>query len=176
MKRLVPLGEVSSLYSVAEKFNDLLSRKDNADIAIEFPATVARFGGGIRRAVDNFTEASSKCVLGEREVFLPFLGEQVVGLCIVTKLDEVPEGVSSDWPNLSGFIMNPYRRKGLGRFSLEQRLEVVKNNFGNNAWTLVTDGNEVSEHLVQSVGFIKDPNAKPDEKNRLLYTFDASQM
>jgi hypothetical protein len=176
MKRLVPLGEVSSLHSIAVDFNDILSRKDNADIADEFPATVARYGHGVRRAVINLTEASASCVKGERELFLPHLGEQVVGLCIVTKFDEVPDGVDTEWPNLSGFIMNPYRGLGLGRFSLEQRLEVVTNNFGNNAWTLVTEGNEVSEHLVQSVGFRKVPNTKPDEKNRLLYTFDASRM
>ena len=144
-------------------------------IAIDFPATVERYGNDIDCAIDNFAEASATCVEGERELFCTLLGEKVVGICIVTKLDVVPAGINPDWPNLSGFIMNPYRGIGLGRFSLEQRLEIVHKNFGNNAWTLVRDGNLVSEHLVQSVGF-KQTTSPPDENNRMLYTYDASNL
>lgn len=151
----IPLQEVEDLPYVADEMCKLLQQPCNRDIADEFPQTVRKYGTSPEQALQHFEEAQDICQIGERELFIIFLGRQVVGLSLVTKLPAVPDIIPLSWPNLSGYIAHPYRGQGLGRFSLENRLNIVDEHFGGHAWTLVRDTNTASQRLVTSVGLAR---------------------
>lgn len=172
MNRLVLLTSIELFGEIARDFNELLGRPDNQDIANEFPATVARYGEGASQAVANFEATRELCKIGEREQFIVFSNEKAIGLCMISRQIEAPPSVDITWPNISGFIMNPYRGQGLGRFSIEQRMKVVDQHFGGHAWTLVREGNAPSEHLVTAVGFRKTRRRLGVRKGHNLYLYD----
>lgn len=155
MNRLQPFQEIDSFTQIARDFNTHLRRDDNADIQQQFPGTVKRYASGEDMAIENLESVLEYVELGKHEQFIVYFGEIAAGLCVVSNQTKCPPNVDPSWPNLSGFIMNPFRGIGLGRFSIEQRMGVVKEDFGDRAWTLVKDGNERSEHLVLDVGFRK---------------------
>lgn len=174
MHFLQPFQEIESFDSIAKDFTSLLPRDDNADIKREFPGTVRKYGENMSLAIENLEETSRHMKLGEREQFIVMMGDKAVGLCLITAQIENPPGVDPSWPNISGFIMNPYRGQGLGRFSIEERMKIVKQNFGDHAWTFVTNGNVRSEHLVQDVGFQKTDLQIAGNEGRTLYIYEGS--
>ncbi|HRN90394.1 MAG TPA: hypothetical protein PK265_01085 [Candidatus Saccharibacteria bacterium] len=172
MNRILPLGEIYNLENVALDLNRLLSRKDNNDIRDGFPATFTRYTGDLRKVVSNLDIAKSLYKTGKREQFIIFAGTRAVGLSIVTTDIDNPVGVDESWPNISGFVCNPFRGQGLGRLSIETRMRVVKENFNNAAWTFVKNGNKPSEHLVRDVGFKKSRGELASPEGHTLYLFD----
>lgn len=175
MNHLRPLQEIESFQTIAEDFDAYLDRQDNNDIAGEFPATVRRYGSGVQAAIDNFEEARELTKIGEREQFIVTMGEQAVGLCLITSQIDNPPGIDESWPNISGFIMNPFRGQGLGRFSIEQRMKVIQERFDDHAWTFVRDGNVRSEHLVLSAGFEKTDHAVEGWDGHSLYIYEGTK-
>lgn len=176
MNRVTPFFEISSFEQVAVDLGLSLNRADNEDIAKGFPSTVVRYGGAVLEAVANMETARSLYEVGKREQFIVFSGEKAVGLCIITNQIDVPEGISPNAPNISGFITNPYRGQGLGRLSIEERMKVVKKNFNDRAWTFVKDGNLPSEHLVTSVGFQQSDLEIEGWEGHHLYLFGDAEL
>lgn len=174
MNELQPFSSIKSFQQIAEDFNTHLARGDNQDVATEFPATVVRYGSGVDEAVHNLEEARGLYETGSREQFIVLSGKRAVGLCLITNQIDNPPGINDSWPNISGFIMNPFRGRGLGRFSIEERMKVVEENFGNHAWTFVRDGNDHSEHLVMSVGFEKTEQAVEGWDGHSLFIYDGN--
>jgi len=173
---IVPLTN-ADLNVVSRDFNHLLKRDNNHDIAGEFPNFVKKCVQGEANVRDALSRARESISPGRTEMFIVFSGVYAVGLSVVTNDVEAPRDVGNpDWPNLSGFVCHPFRGRGLGRLSIEKRMEVVDDNFGGKAWTLVRDGNAVSEHLVTSAGFkrVSSDNQKID--NRHLYTYSKDSI
>lgn len=175
MNRFTPLTEINSFAEIATDFNDFLPRHDNQDVKLEFPTTVKNYGMGVESAIRNLEEARNLYKTGEREQFIISSGERAVGLCIITSQLKQPLGIDASWPNISGFIVNPFRGRGLGRFSIEERMKVVENNFNNHAWTFVRHGNKRSEHLVLSVGFKKLDQVVEGHEDKDLFIFDGNR-
>ena len=172
MNRVISLTEIDDFTSTAKDLSSLLQRPDNADIAGEFPATVSRYGGDVVESKAHLEAARDLYKIGSREQFIVFSGEHAVGMCLISNaLDTPPEGINPSAPNISGFISNPYRARGLGRLSIEERMKVLKKNFDNRAWTFVRDGNFPSEHLVTSVGFQKTDREIEGWEGHHLYLF-----
>lgn len=174
MNKLLPFKDINSFTGIAQDFTELLARDDNEDIRNQFPETVGRYGKNVLDAVENFEITKTLIKTGEREQFIVSCGEKAVGLCLISAQIKSPPGIDDSWPNISGFIMNPYRGRGLGRFSIEERMKVVKNNFSNHAWTFVRDDNLISEHLVLSVGFEKTDQQVAGWEGHHLYVYDGS--
>lgn len=176
MNRAVPIDKIKDFESTAVDLMDLLQRKDNTDIVKEFPATVAQYTGDKNKVTTNLETTQQYYEIGKREQFIIFAGKRAVGLSTVINNVDTPSGVDPSWPNLSGFICHPFRGQGLGRLSLETRMQVVRHHFGNHAWTLVRRGNIRSEHLVVSVGFKKSKEVISGWGDRDLYTFNADNI
>jgi predicted acetyltransferase len=172
MNRLLPFQEISSVDSIAEDFNALLALEGNDDIRRDFPATVNRYGNGVEHAVESFEKTRELMRIGGREQFIVMAGARAVGLCLISTQIEQPPGLDTTWPNISGFVMNPFRGQGIGRFSIEERMKVVEQHFDNHAWTFVRDGNAPSEHLVLDVGFQKTDQQVDGWEGHHLYIFD----
>lgn len=171
MNRITPLTEISVFSKPAEDLGDLLKRADNLDVAEEFPATVARYGGSASEAEANLEEARNLYTVGSREQFIVFSGEKAVGMCLITNQMDIPDGINPSAPNISGFVSNPFRNQGIGRISIEERMKIVEKNFSNRAWTFVKDTNSKSEHLVLSVGFQKSERKIEGWEGHHLYLF-----
>lgn len=146
------IAEVDGLVAIATDLAELLARPDNADVAVEFPVTAARYSGDIQEVVRKLQQAQEDCSPGVRQQFIAFAGEQAVGMSVVCFADELPDGIDPSWPNLSGFICNPYRNQGLGRLSLLQRLQTVDEQFGGRAWTRIKKTNVFSNRMVTHAG------------------------
>lgn len=175
MNRLVPLTEIDSFAAAAEAFNEHLGKEYNQDVADEFSDTVENYTAGIEATVANLEKARDLFEVGKREQFIVESGGRVVGLCLITNQIDIPPGIDTTWPNISGFIMNPYRGKGLGRFSIEARMKVIERDFGNHAWTFVKDSNDRSEHLVTSVGFEKTNQVVEGWDGHHLFIYDGNR-
>ena len=171
MNRLIPLNEIKDFSSIATDMVEHLHRPDNLDVTEEFPATVSRYGVDRDEAIANFEAARELYTIGSREQFIVASGERAVGMCLITNQIDIPEGLNPEAPNISGFIANPFRGAGLGRFSIEARMKVIKKNFHNRAWTFVKDTNLPSDHLVQSVGFRKTDREVEGWEGHHLYLF-----
>lgn len=156
---------------LAKELKDLLEREDNHDIAVDFPKTFVSHTAEIPQIVQHMENARSIYGIGQHEQFIVKSGAKAVGLCVVTITAPPPDASLIGVPNLSGMIFNPYRGKGIGRYSLEQRMEIVKDNFNNKAWTFVREDNLTSRHLVESVGFKRQEHDLTNLENSLLYTF-----
>lgn len=171
MNKLTPLTEIMDFTDAAQDLSILLKRSDNTDIADEFPPTVSRYGGTASEAIVHMKEARDLCEVGSREQFIVYAGERAVGMCIITNQIAIPDGINPNAPNVSGFISNPFRGRGLGRFSIEERMKIVEKNFNNRAWTFVKDSNLTSEHLVISAGFQKSEREVEGWEGHHLYLF-----
>lgn len=176
MNRITPFVDIDNFTQPATDLAELLKRSDNEDIAEGFPATVSRYGGSVEEAVKHMEAARELYAIGRREQFIVFSGERAVGLCVITSELDIPEGIDPSTPNISGFVANPFRGQGLGRFSIEERMKVVKKNFDNRAWTFVKDDNYRSEHLVLSVGFRKTDRAIEGWEGHHLFLFGDTDL
>lgn len=171
MNQIMPLSEISDFSAPAEDLSAVLKHPDNADIADEFPATVMRYGKTVLEAQANLEAAKDLYEIGSREQFIVLSGERAVGMCLITNQIDIPEGIDPTAPNISGFVANPFRNKGVGRVSIEERMKIVAKNFNNRAWTFVKDDNVISEHLVRSVGFQKTNREIEGWEGYHLYLF-----
>jgi hypothetical protein len=175
MNQLRPFSEIDSFEQIAIDFNENLGREDNLDIENEFNGITARYGSGVKLAVENFEIAKARFTVGEYEQFIVSAGGRAVGLCLITNRLESPPDIDQSWPNISGMIMNPFRGQGLGRFSIEERMKVVERDFGNHAWTYVKYENDPSNHLVASVGFERTDQAVEGWDGHYLYVYDGNR-
>lgn len=149
----MPLVEVEDVDSLAVNLKSLLEYESNNDISIDFPSTYRAYTDGLYEVRDKICRERELYSPGEREVFIAFAGLIAVGLSVVVRNINAPQGVDPSWPNLSGFVCNPYRGMGIGRLSMETRMRVVRDSFDGKAWTMVREDNLQSSHLVSSVGF-----------------------
>lgn len=162
MNHVEQLSPVTDIEAVAIDLSSLLSDPLNADIAVEFPGSVARYTGELEEVVRNLGEAVADCNPGIRQQFVAYSDKRAVGMAVVRFADNVPEGVNSVWPNVSLLICHPYRAQGLGRLSIDASLRAVDQQFGGKAWTEVRKANIASIRLVKSAGFL--PINETDEK------------
>ncbi len=146
-------SEITDFRNIAMDFTELLSQPDNADIALEFPSTVQKYTGDIDEVASNLLNAQSECIPGERQQFVGFVGERAIGMSVIRFVDEVPDGVESTWPNISGFVCNPYRNNGIAKRGLSEELDVVEEQFGGNAWTRIKKQNAPSRRVATLGGF-----------------------
>lgn len=166
MDNITPINKIADIQQVALDLRRLLLLEENSDIKNDFPSIVKRYTASFDSAVEALNNGRKSFLEGQQEQFIVFSGGAAVGMSIVTNSIETPEGIDPSWPNLSGFIANPYRKRGLGRLSLQRRLQSVRYNFDGHAWTLVRIGNEASERLVSNQGFIRTSTTLGD---RALY-------
>ena len=172
MNQVVPISEIESFNQIATDMSELLVNGENQDIADGFPATVERYTAEHDEVVTNLEMAQSRFEIGKHEQFIVFAGERAVGLSVITSNLDIPEGIDPTWPNISGFICNPFRGRGLGRLSIETRMDVVRRDFESHAWTFVKDDNVISEHLVLGVGFHKTDRKIEGWDSHHLFLFD----
>ena len=156
MNRFVSIDNVQDIHLVADDLRSLLLRDDNADISLEFPNLVENYTRDTNSVIQELEAARERYSVGMHEKFIIFAGERAVGLSIITHSARRPRSIQQGVPNLSGFIANPYRGIGLGRASLEARIKIVDERFGQRAWTSVRHANYISKNLVESVGFQLD--------------------
>lgn len=171
MIHIESITDIESLDNVAKNLAVLIP--GNRDLQIHFPGTVKRYTGSFDKVAENLRETASMCEPGKREQFIAFWGKTAVGMSIVTNQVEAPEGIDNDWPNLSGFVLKPYRNMGIGRLAMEHRINVVNENFGGHAWTYVRQGNMPAEKIVIGAGFTKTDITVPDQPYQNVYTYEA---
>lgn len=170
--RVIPVTDIPDFESVAIDLNDLLQRPDNADLSQDFTGVHTSYTGDIWKVKQKLEAIPLTCTPGVKEQFIIFAGPQAVGMSIVTTITTVPAEVDPTWPNVSGFICNPYRGRGLGLLSIERRMQAVRQNFGNHAWTFVRKGNVPSEKLVARVGFRETGILVLGHEHQELYFYD----
>jgi hypothetical protein len=139
---------------VAHDISALLRMPENHDIAIDFPGSVARYSRDVDEVVAEFQKTQQACRPGVRQQFIAMAGDRAVGMSVIQLAGEVPEGIDASWPNVSGFVCNPYRNQGIGRLSLLARLQVADEQFGGRAWTKVRNDNAFSRRMVTHAGFV----------------------
>ena len=175
MRRLVRLDEIKNPFTLAENLKSLLE-EDNDDIHIEFPNIAKRYSqGSVQEIAERIIEDRELQKDGVQEWYLVYKEDIATGIGVIVSNPRcTPKELNNvNSPNLSGFICRPYRGEGLGRFSLESRLEIVKRRFGGMAWTLVQTENEVSNKMILSEpGFtIKDRVLLYNNKQYNLYVY-----
>jgi L-amino acid N-acyltransferase YncA len=170
-RNLIPYNEIEVFSSAAAELKTLLKREDNEDITIDFPGTFKNHTADLPHVIHHMDMAKRIYGAGQHEQFIVTSGSKAVGICVITCTVPPPATELIGVPNVSGFILNPHRGQGLGRFSLEERMHIVEKNFGNKAWTFVRKDNQPSNHLIQSVGFIESSHDLPEMDNSRLYTF-----
>jgi len=154
MTGIVSFENIKDMHSVAADLSRSLAQPNNADIAIDFPGTMSRYKGDVEDVYKNLLETGESCKPGVREQFIVYAGEIAVGLSAVQLVEETPEGIDENVPNLSGFIVNPWRGKGFGSLSLRYRLDVVDERFSGKAYSLVRKDNHISQRLVEANGLV----------------------
>ncbi len=174
MNKILPFSEIKNFKPIAHDLRELLVSPINADLSIEFSGTIARYTGEEDSVLANLEEARELCDQGSREQFIVFAGERAVGMSIITNQIETPGDISKDWPNVSGFICNPYRSRGLGRLSLERRMQVVDAEFNGHAWTYVRTGNTPAENIVLGVEFEVTDIVEPGHGQQRVYVYEKS--
>lgn len=162
------ISEVDDLSTVSTDLNYLLNRRDNRDIAKEFPNLVAGLSGDLNDAHGFLYTMRSQHEPGVHEVFIASTGRRAIGLSVISRQVTPPMDISTEAPNLSGFICIPYRGLGLGRMSLESRMRSVESHFGGIAWTSVHVDNQPSNHLIKSVGF--ELASRDEDRNIYIYS------
>lgn len=165
------LNEITDFESIACDFSELLVRADNADIKQQFPGTVQSYTGDLTSVVAKLEAAQADCTVGVREQFVIFSGARAVGMSVIRLIDDTPPAINPLWPNISGFVCNPYRAQGLGRKSMQRRMQSVQENFGNRAWTYVIKGNTPSEKLVLEAGFKRSDQIVLGREDHSLYIY-----
>jgi hypothetical protein len=148
------ISEIEDFDAIANDFSVLLGDASNTDIVLEFPATVTRYSGDVGEVTRNLVDTKANCQTGVRQQFVAFSGARAVGMSVVRLIDNVPDGVDTTWPNVSGFVCNPYRHQGIGSLSLLTRMSVVDRQFNGNAWTQVKKANVYSHRMVTNAGFL----------------------
>lgn len=170
MNTVRSIAEIDDFRNIAWDMSDLLTRPGNADIALEFPKTTSSYTGSIVDVVINLQKAQAECVSGVRQQFIAFAGEYAVGMSVIRFADDLPNGITLDGPNLSGFVCKPYRNRGIGRLSLIERLKVVDEQFDGRAWTKVGKTNEFSNRMVIHAGL----DLVGEDAGHFVYSYTAS--
>lgn len=153
---IVPLPDVMNLYALAADLSRLLVRPDNADIEYEFRNTYNRYTGDLDKVFDNLTLASADCRPGVRHQWVVFAGETAVGMSVVRLSDETPETIPENYPNVSLFVCEPFRKSKIGTRAVQTCLHTVRLEFGGFAWTVVKHHNKASQRLMLSAGFVPE--------------------
>jgi hypothetical protein len=169
--RIIPYSAIDDFTEIADSLVNSLRLDNNLDIRDEFPGTYGAHSISLVDTIDHLEKARDRYVIGEHEQFIVFSGRVAAGICVVTCDVNPPKGIRANTPNVSGFIAHPHRGRGLGRLSIQERMKVVESNFDNRAWTSIKNGNTASEHLIESVGFVRTDLAIPSQHSRSVYTF-----
>ncbi len=154
MASIESVSNFVDLSLVADSLFRLLNQDNNSDIEKEFPNLSKNLSRSRDTAEYTLKSMCEQNEPGFHELYVISLGHYAVGLSVISRQATIPELASFKAPNLSGFICRPYRGLGLGRLSLESRINAVNERFDGQAWTSVNTKNIPSNHLVQSVGFI----------------------
>lgn len=170
MNSIVPLNEVSDIEKVATDLRSQLISDADPAISVQFPGLFQAYSISLDSAVNTLEADKSQCEKGVHEQFIIYAGSRAVGMSVVTLKIPSPKEIENTSPNLSSFICSDYRGQGLGRLSLSARMEIVRNNFNDHAWTLIKDGNAISEHLITDAGFNKI-RTNYDNSGQNLYTY-----
>lgn len=177
-KQLIRFDQINNPQELAEDLQRLLLDRNNADISREFPNLAKRYSQG------SIPEITSRILIdqtlqeeGLREWYLTYKDSDVVGFGAINLVQLPIAGTSGvDLPNLSGFIFKPYRGEGMGRFSLEERLKIIRTRFGGIAWTLVRLDNETSNQMVLSTpGFALHKKVAHNDKLYNLYKYSVEK-
>ncbi|HSW37246.1 MAG TPA: hypothetical protein VLG37_02650 [Candidatus Saccharimonadales bacterium] len=125
----------------------------NADLAIDFPAVVGAYSKN-PVAESRLKKSKGLCIPGRSEQFIIWAGDVVAGMSTIVRFNSVPSNVPPDTPSSSGFVFNPWRRKGAGLFTLEVHLDESAANFNGGIWTAVRKTNSASQGLSAKAGFV----------------------
>ncbi len=156
---VMPITEIGNFAQLAADYAALLTHPSNKDLLLDFPNTVARYGGESDEAVRRFELARQRCADVERHQFLIMVDGRAVGNASVDQPAEVPADVSAIYANASLFVCHPFRGRGLGGLALDTQLTVIRANYAG-AWTTVRASNVASHGLIRSRGF-KPIGAQP---------------
>lgn len=173
---LVPVANaINDFPAIARVLTPAIAAPENNDIEYEFSGTVRRLGTSVDGTISDLHDNAARCRTGEHEIFIVYAGKVAVGLSWITGRGKTPESVEDQSaPNVSGFIIHPYRRNGYGMQSLLQRLKIVEAHFGDTAWTLVDKKNEASTQMVTQAGFKQMPADKSVKPNYNLFVYQHS--
>lgn len=180
--RIVPLPEVTNVPYLASRFELLLSLHLNQDIHEEFPEAAAALTGQhgdvtalLQGKIDTYNPA-------DKQMLIPYVRDQGVGFAKVCREDldnviepaDVPKAVKSSWANISAFVMHPHRGKGVGSLLLKTCAEVVRTDFGGQAWTVIAPENIPSQKAAERAGFIfaRPTTLKKNGEPTNLYLLD----
>jgi len=145
--------ELTDVDRVASDFADVISLSINSDIETEFPETQRQYGTR-ETGIENLRRLQYAHTVGEKELFIVTEGSVAVGQAIITISKKPPQQRDPAWSNVSGWLAHPYRGRGLGKFSLQERLKIVCDHFAGAAWTYVNKKNYISEANVKGLGFM----------------------
>lgn len=174
-----PLVEITDVDAAAHSLREHLADPANLDIRDEFPRSFERYSAAQGAVVTDLLMSQAACYPGKREHFVPYASCLAVGMAAVQIVGPraVPEGVDPTWPNVGGFVCQPWRGRGLGTMLWKACLRSVHDEFGGNAWTLVRPNNIPSQITIQRVGFHKIGEMPPDdlEGPRDILIYQASE-
>ena len=158
-QHVLPLNQIDNLQPVAESLRTLLILPSNKDIAKEFPQTV-KYTGDVENVMRDLAETRERFIEGDREDYILFAGKTAVGMSQIALPHYAYLNMDPECPITSSYVCNapegskPYRGQGLGRLSMEVRLDAVNQRFGGYAMTMVKHDNVPSIGLVLSSGFV----------------------
>lgn len=170
--KLTPVAAISDPVNVARQFVENLALPENQDIDREFPRTNERLGTTVEVAVEDLSNTADRCKPGQHEVFIGNVGNKVIGLCWITISNQPPQSVNPLSPNISGFVMYPWRRMGYGMHSLTGKLlDIINRGYNSEAWTYINKNNFASEELAKRAGFqlIPEEPSVPEDYNLFVY-------
>jgi len=170
----VPFDELDDeqLWAYGADLSTLLNNGRNADILRDFPFVVNTYAAGVDAAYERLLERRDVHKPGGRMQFAVFVGGAGCGLSVIAPDTPKPDIAPVEAANVSSFICEPYRRRGVGQFALRQRLIVIDQLYGGQAWTGIRAENEASIRNVVKAGFKYGGDYTNDRGTDLqLYTY-----
>lgn len=148
------------ILDLATDLHDQLNRPVNADISLDFPATVQQYSQGISAAFARLCDRREAHRGGERMQFALQVGRKGIegydNAGIMALAPDAVQPLAMDAPkavNMSLFICNPFRHRGLGTYALSHGVRLVDRYFGGQAWSAVRPANRASAMALTKAGF-----------------------
>lgn len=154
MSEIIPFRSIKDFRPIARDFHELLNLPENADIALDFPESVARYANDLEQSAQELALVADQCEDGAYEQSIIYDGMRAVGLATIQRVDDTPEAVPSGTPNISEFICRPHRGLGLGQLSLRHHLDIIDHRFEGIAFAEVRRENEIPQHIVEKLGLV----------------------
>lgn len=159
---LVPINEANPDKTGEELFECLKNEQTRAQLEQFLPGALS-YGDSLETAQQRIKANQEAARADSRfDPLVQVLDERAIGMAVIDErlrakrcaACDIPLGeIALSGPNTSSWIASDYQGQGLGKASLEKRIDRTREAGHDGLWTVVDDENTVSAHNVANRGF-----------------------